>query len=425
MARTATPTAGTRRVTLREGVARSTLRVDRDRKTIHNVKVLGPISLNGRRYSWACMEDAVRRGVYEGVKVNFNHPRQPTDSRTFQERFGKLENVRFVKGSGLYGNVRYLAEDPYTPKFLEAAEDMPDVVGMSHNADGEERIRNGEPVIERLIKVRHVDIVADAATVRGLNESVQRRSRNVSKQRRARKNTRDARQVRIVEMDDASPLGDPLGMDAGGATGSEDKVVQAFGDMVEAYLQEFREGTIDENALQAKIKSLVSSLGAGEGGGDGNPPADPPVTDDEEEGDEDLDEGGDDDAGDDEEEEDDDEEERNVRESRNGEPPAKIKNHPWVRSMMEQLDEAKAKEAMSQKRATAKRLIAKAELPKEAVSKVFMESLLKAPDKKTMAKLVEDRRKITIDRQPRSRGRGGNGNGSPLTVETLVENCMK
>lgn len=147
------------------------LRVDRNTGTIYNVKILGFDSENNRRY----LPEAVKaaKSLYEGIKVNLDHPEgDPAQSRRAEDRIGKLTNIRYVEGKGLYGNLQLLMSRPMAESICEAAERMPDAYGLSHNAQGEgEEDKDGVLVIRRITDVRHVDLVADPATTRSLAES--------------------------------------------------------------------------------------------------------------------------------------------------------------------------------------------------------------------------------------------------------------
>lgn len=149
------------------------LKVDRKHGVIRNVKVLGLVSENGRRYLPEAVKEAA--DLYEGVRVNVDHPEgKPTDQRSAYDRFGKLENIRWVEGEGLYGDLVFLRSHPMAERICEAAERMPDVFGLSHNAGGDgDYDKNGVFVVSNIVEVRHVDLVADPATTKSLQESRQ------------------------------------------------------------------------------------------------------------------------------------------------------------------------------------------------------------------------------------------------------------
>jgi hypothetical protein len=143
--------------------------VDRKRGLIKNVKVLGLVSLNGRRYTPEAVKAAAP--LYEGVKVNVNHPKKPSDQRDARDRIGKLVNIRFVENRGLYGDLMLLKEHDMSAKLFEAAERMPDTFGLSHNARGDGESRGGVFVVTEIVEVRHVDIVGDGVVL-GVPEDI-------------------------------------------------------------------------------------------------------------------------------------------------------------------------------------------------------------------------------------------------------------
>lgn len=150
------------------------LQVDRENSVIRNVKIIGFESANNRIYTPEALKEAAP--LYEGVKVNVDHPEgNPDDQRSAWDRIGFLQNVRFVEGKGLYGDLHLLPSHPFTKRVIDAAENMPQVYGLSHNAKGEgnEDRKSGKFVINKVVEVRHVDIVADPATTQSLAESQQ------------------------------------------------------------------------------------------------------------------------------------------------------------------------------------------------------------------------------------------------------------
>jgi hypothetical protein len=164
-----------RRVLLYEYVlSHAPLEVDREAGIIKNVKILGYESKNGRRYTAEAMQRA--KPLYEGVHVNIDHPHvlgkeKPDAPRSSYDRFGRLVNVRYLEGKGLVGDLEYLKSHPMADRVCEAAERMPDMFGLSHNAEGEGDTEDGVFVVHHIVDVRHVDLVPDAATNKSLSES--------------------------------------------------------------------------------------------------------------------------------------------------------------------------------------------------------------------------------------------------------------
>lgn len=146
--------------------------VDRQAGVIKNIKIIGFVSDNKRKYSPKTLRAAVP--LYEGIKVNINHPAKPGDQRRAEDRFGKFVNVRFVEGEGIFGDLLYLKEHDMAGRVCEAAEreELNDAFGMSHNAQGEGAVtKDGYFDVQKITEVRHVDLVADPATTKSLCES--------------------------------------------------------------------------------------------------------------------------------------------------------------------------------------------------------------------------------------------------------------
>lgn len=145
------------------------LRVDKSAGIIYGVKIIGFDSDNGRKYLPEALKSAKK--LYEGIKVNIDHPEDdPAGQRSAYDRFGKLQNIRYVEGKGLYGDMVYLKSHPMASRVTEAAERMPEAFGLSHNAQGEGEKDGDTFVVHRVTEVRHVDLVADPATTSSLSE---------------------------------------------------------------------------------------------------------------------------------------------------------------------------------------------------------------------------------------------------------------
>lgn len=156
-----------------EHVIANPSRVDTKAGIIFGVKVLGKHSRNRREYSDRAMDQAA--GLYEGKGVFLNHPdrNDPNADRQIADRFGRLVNVR-RKGDAVYADLHYLTEHPLAAQVAEAAERMPEQLGLSHNADGKMVRRNGKSIIEEIVAVHSVDLVTSPATSGGLFESQQK-----------------------------------------------------------------------------------------------------------------------------------------------------------------------------------------------------------------------------------------------------------
>lgn len=140
---------------------------DRENGILRGVKILGSKSKNGRTYKESAMRKAI--GLYEGAKVNFNHPIKPGQSREYGERFGKVVNVQF-RDNGLYGDLKFNPKHPLAEQFCWDAEHSPDSCGLSHNVKARTTGKHGSLVVEDISEVTAVDVVADPGSTNGLFE---------------------------------------------------------------------------------------------------------------------------------------------------------------------------------------------------------------------------------------------------------------
>jgi hypothetical protein len=146
------------------------LRVDREAGIIRGVKLLGLASRNGRRYRESALQGAA--GLYEGAKVNINHPKgHPLSPRDYQDRLGVVRGVKFRAGEGLFGDLHFNPKHALSEQLVWDAEHAPQNVGMSHNVLARTSRAGNDTVVEAITKVQSIDLVADPATTAGLYES--------------------------------------------------------------------------------------------------------------------------------------------------------------------------------------------------------------------------------------------------------------
>lgn len=176
-------------------------RIDRAARVIRGVKILGLESRNPARVLGLTEEefgDAVdqtycytmealhrAKALYENAKVFLDHTAHEFDQETGRrivhasdtqrsgELLGWLSNITVVEGQGLYGDLNYLAEHPFTPRLLEIAERNPAVIGLSHEAMfGEPRLVNGRIALTSISHVERVALITERpGTVYSLFES--------------------------------------------------------------------------------------------------------------------------------------------------------------------------------------------------------------------------------------------------------------
>lgn len=177
-------------------------KIDREQRVIRDVKIAGMVSVNpGRvmgfdddrpyRYSERAMLDAVP--LYEGLPVYCDHPPMTlTDDgeriidkgdRKLGDKFGRIVNVRFEPGTGLFGDLEYLETHPLCRMVLEAAEWMPEQVALSHNVtELYPRQTESGVVVERIASVRSVDLIGERpGTTKSLFESASVAGKSIRK----------------------------------------------------------------------------------------------------------------------------------------------------------------------------------------------------------------------------------------------------
>lgn len=148
-------------------------KVDRDTGLISNVRLLGKQSRNKRVYSESAVSDAVR--LYRGAPFYIDHPRRDEmrerdGNRSVMDLAGKIRNPRRAQ-DGVRGDLQVL--DRHKDLVFGLAEQMPEMVGMSHRAEGTIKPGDdGTDVVEGLDVVHAVELVTTPATTNGLYESL-------------------------------------------------------------------------------------------------------------------------------------------------------------------------------------------------------------------------------------------------------------
>jgi hypothetical protein len=153
-----------------ESTSFSKLVVDKKEGIIRNIKILGPVSKNGRRYSDKAMREGFHK--YENAVVNRNHDRENPVDRDVNDRLGQIINVRYVVGEGIYGDFQLLLSDPISSKVMETAEKMPHTMGFSHYAICKWKSVGGVQEAQEIDKVISVDLVGAPATTEAMHESM-------------------------------------------------------------------------------------------------------------------------------------------------------------------------------------------------------------------------------------------------------------
>lgn len=152
-----------------ESLGDSDFQVDMAKNVISGVKLIGFESRNNRSYSPNVLRQAVH--LYEGVKVNLDHPHRPNTPRSVADRIGVIRRARFVEGKGVFGDFHFNPQHPSAGQIVWEAENNPSALGFSHNATLQVAgKRSGRQIVEAIAGVKSVDLVADPATTNGFFE---------------------------------------------------------------------------------------------------------------------------------------------------------------------------------------------------------------------------------------------------------------
>lgn len=158
------------------------LTVDREQGIVKGLKIMGLISRDSegtirRFYEEDALRRAVKAGMFESVAVNFTPHSTAAmkvgtkDGRPVTETLGKVVNVRYVDGKGIYGDLLYLKSVQFSETFCEACEKMPTVWGLSPMFDARFFLKGEVQHVTEIAYVKCVDLVRNPATTQSLSES--------------------------------------------------------------------------------------------------------------------------------------------------------------------------------------------------------------------------------------------------------------
>jgi hypothetical protein len=169
-----------------DGALPAAERIDRDKKVIRRVKVMGFESRNtGRvagfnpaahgeaanrpyRYSPEACKNALP--LFEGRTVRTDHREfsyKPDGKREVSKRnrllgetFGRLVNCT-VEDTGIFADLEYLGSHPLTATVLEMAERMPEQLALSPESLGDLQVIDGQFVVTNIRAVNSVDLIGE------------------------------------------------------------------------------------------------------------------------------------------------------------------------------------------------------------------------------------------------------------------------
>lgn len=126
---------------------------------------------------------------YVGLPIYMDHPSITggvSSERSVNNTFGEITKAWVIEhGSpedvGLWGNAEFLTKHAYSEPFIEMVQRFPRRIGFSHIAGGVIEKIDGRGLVTEIKQPQSCDLVADPATVGGLQESTRRRIFDMAK----------------------------------------------------------------------------------------------------------------------------------------------------------------------------------------------------------------------------------------------------
>ncbi len=161
-------------------------RVDRDKKVLFGVKLLGLHSGNRHEVEGVTGTDydpqAIRNALplYEGLPAYCDHPPrrkpgEPVQDRSIRDGIGMHRNVRQAPDGCMVSDLHLLPHHNLTESILDSAENdnLAGLFACSHHAYGKGEVRGQRYVVTNLDQAFSGDVVAKGSTTRNLFESAE------------------------------------------------------------------------------------------------------------------------------------------------------------------------------------------------------------------------------------------------------------
>lgn len=225
--------------------------VDTENFVIKHVKLIGPISRNGRVYPPEVLKKAAP--LYEGATVYQGHPSDANQRRssTYGEGMGLVRSPAF-EGDSLYGDVHLNPEHPRSKQAIWDAKNSTKV-GLSHHADLITTKRDGKVYVESIEAVHSVDIVNRPATTKNFFES-ENHVKTLKQLIEAQEAKSESRTILEDMMAGGAPADMPV--DVADGSSSDSAIKAAFKAAIGA---KFDDDSLDYKATLAAIKSILQA----------------------------------------------------------------------------------------------------------------------------------------------------------------------
>lgn len=161
------------RVKAEEAWESTGVRVDREKGMIYNALLLGLKAKNRRRYTREAREDAVARGIYDGLALYIGpHKKGRFAKRSPNNHAGRLENVRLMENGEVRVDIAVNRESRGGRLAMEVAERFPEHFGLSQHAWVNGYEENGEQIVTSIAEVAVADLIKDPGTTTNIFEDV-------------------------------------------------------------------------------------------------------------------------------------------------------------------------------------------------------------------------------------------------------------
>lgn len=260
--------------------------------TVPGCKILGLESRWGRKFTPAALQDAVNRGIYEGLVIYKDHPavdysdpnwsRKPLPPRSVDDVLGHFSNVRYVEGKGIFGDAVFTVDDTLTRSVVMAAKHNPKQYGFSHHAEYDSRFEGKTEVVNAIPVAHSVDLVTRPATTNGLFEGGSAVADETKKTKTVRQVLEQHCSLGIAKKVIASLEGDYMETPMGAMeeeVSTEDQIAAAFSAAINAVAAE----QSDMKTKLAKLKQILTAQEKLAGGGEASTEGEAPPVEEEKE----------------------------------------------------------------------------------------------------------------------------------------------
>ena len=162
-----------------EAIQFTASRIDREKRMVFGVSLLGPVSRNGYEFAESAMREAVP--LFADARIYVNHQLgylRENGSKNARDLAGRVVNPRF-EGAGTEARIRgdlALKKGQNADLIMDDAESDPSLTGFSIHHESALSRNNGTVKVSKINKVFAVEYVPEPATTDGMFEAVRDKS---------------------------------------------------------------------------------------------------------------------------------------------------------------------------------------------------------------------------------------------------------